>query len=488
MDLIESIDHWGREYPGRAAHISGANVLTYGELQRQSNKLAAHLSRALPANQAPIAVLGHKHNEMLVGFIGSLKAGHPYIPLDASLPSQRVRNTLETARASLLSVEHIGELLKDDGVPAETEMARLGPDDLWYIIFTSGSTGEPKGVMITRGCLESFLDWTLEEQQFRATGEIFLNQAPFSFDLSVMDLYSSLATGGTLFSIAQDEIAEPRRLFDTLGRSGISVWVSTPSFARMCLMQPTFSRDMLPYVRKFWFCGETLAPEVAAELLRRFPTAEVWNTYGPTEATVATTSIQITEELVARHNPLPVGRVKPGSRIVIRDENSLVVEPGGRGEIVIAGPNVGLGYVHRPDLTDRVFLDLNSQRAYRTGDAGHFEGDLLFFEGRMDFQIKLHGYRIELGDIESNIHRLQDIQDAVVVPAVRNGRAEYLVAFAILKGKPEGADFEVSQRLRQELAGHLPDYMVPRRFVILTEFPTTANGKVDRQKLAGTIP
>jgi len=155
-----------------------------------------------------------------------------------------------------------------------------------------------------------------------------------------MDLYSSLATGGALFSIPQEEISEPRRLFETLGASGITVWISTPSFARMCLMQPNFQRQMLPHVRKFWFCGETLAPEVAAELLRRFPGAEVWNTYGPTEATVATTSVQITEEVIARHNPLPVGQAKPASRIVICDENDQPVATGGRGEIIIAGANV----------------------------------------------------------------------------------------------------------------------------------------------------
>ena len=136
---------------------------------------------------------------------------------------------------------------------------------------------------------------------------MFLNQAPFSFDLSVMDLYSSLATGGTLFSITQEQVAEPRRLFEALAGSGVTVWVSTPSFARMCLMQPTFASPMLPEVRKFWFCGETLAPEIAAELLRRFPRAEVWNTYGPTEATVATTSIQVTNSVLDRYNPLPVG-------------------------------------------------------------------------------------------------------------------------------------------------------------------------------------
>jgi D-alanine--poly(phosphoribitol) ligase subunit 1 len=317
---------------------------------------------------------------------------------------------------------------------------------------------------------------------------VFLNQAPFSFDLSVMDLYSSLATGGTLFSITPEDVAQPRRLFDSLAASGVTVWVSTPSFARMCLMQPTFGARMLPTVGKFWFCGETLAPEIAAELLRRFPSAEVWNTYGPTEATVATTSLQITASVLDQYNPLPVGRPKPGSRLLVRDEAGRPVPAGAKGEIVIAGANVALGYVNRPDLTARLFADLDGQRAYRTGDAGHFEGDLLFFEGRLDFQIKLHGYRIELGDIEANIHKLGDVQDAVVIPVMRDDRAEYLVAFAILKSESTETEFALSQRLREQLSSQLPEYMVPRRFVVVKEFPTTPNGKVDRKRLAQALP
>ena len=486
MDLIALIDRWGLDLPDRPAHFNHRGVMTYSELLVRSNAVASSFARDLPADRTPVAILGHKEHEMLVGFVASIKSGHPYIPLDSSLPAPRIESIVESAGSVLYSVEQI-EALQAEGDAAAPRPVRVGQDDLWYIIFTSGSTGEPKGVMITRACLESFVSWTLAEQRFGTGQEVFLNQAPFSFDLSVMDLYSSLASGGTLFSITQDEIAAPRKLFDTLGTSGVTVWVSTPSFARMCLMQPNFDQAMLPKARKFWFCGETLAPEVAAELTRRFPGAEVWNTYGPTEATVATTSIQITPDVLARFNPLPVGRVKPGSRVSIRDQDDRLVPAGSRGEIVIAGPNVGLGYFRRPDLTDRAFLEIDGQRAYRTGDAGHFENDLLFFEGRLDFQIKLHGYRIELGDIESNLHKLSDIRDAVVLPAMRDGRAEYLVAFAILKVQQHAGDFETSQRLRRELAEHLPDYMVPRKFVFLPEFPTTPNGKVDRQKLAQSI-
>ncbi len=487
MDLIERMDRWGQRYPERAAHISGGQVLTYRELAETSGRLAHHLAATLPEPRSPVAVLGHKQKEMLIAFVGCIKSGHPYVPLDASLPPRRITAILEAAHATLLTVDQINGILNTAPVHAPPSLDILGLGDVWYIIFTSGSTGDPKGVMISRGSLEHFVTWILEEQSFREGHEIFLNQAPFSFDLSVMDLYSSLATAGTLYSVTQAEIGEPRLLFDSLGKSDMSVWVSTPSFARFCLMQPNFAQAMLPRVRKFWFCGETLAPEIAAELLRRFPEAEVWNTYGPTEATVATTSIKVTQPVIAAHSPLPVGRVMPGTRVLIHDENSMPVSGSERGQIVIAGPNVSLGYVNRPDLSARAFFELDGERAYRTGDWGHFENDLLFFEGRIDFQIKLHGYRIEIGDIESNLRGLKDVQDAVVMPAMRNGQAEYLVAFTILNGPPPASEFGMAQQLRRQLAEHLPEYMVPRKIVFLAEFPATANGKVDRNQLARVI-
>ena len=488
MDLIERIHQWGQLAPDRAAHIAEGRSLTYAQLASQSDAVAAHLLACLPADGSPVAVFGHKQIEMLTGFIGCVKSKHPYIPLDNSLPDHRVQAIMEAAGASmLLTPEKIGEIVRETHSAAAISRCELGADDPWYVIFTSGSTGDPKGVVITRGCLESFVDWILNEQGFKERGEVYLNQAPFSFDLSVMDLYSSLATGGTLFSLTKDEMTDFKALYRAFERSEISVWVSTPSFARLCLMDASFGEGNLPAIRKFWFCGETLAPEVAAGLLKRFPKAEVWNTYGPTEATVATTSIRITPEVIAAYSPLPVGRPKPGSTIAIHDPQGNPVAAGQRGEIIIAGANVSPGYIRRPDLTAQAFFELGGQRAYHTGDSGHFQDDLLFFDGRMDFQIKLHGYRIEIGDVEANLHALPDVQDAVVLPSMKNGQADHLVAFIILKEKTK-SDFETMRQLKSELAGRVPDYMIPRRFVFLNEFPSTTNGKVNRRKLAEMIP
>ena len=191
-----------------------------------------------------------------------------------------------------------------------------------------------------------------------------------------------------------------------MAQSGVTTWVSTPSFAQMCLIERTFAEPMLPSLRRFLFCGETLAPETASQLLERFPKAQVWNTYGPTEATVATTSILVDRAVLEKFPTLPVGRSMPGTRIAILDDKG-VPRAGGRArrdrhrrpecQPRLPGPR-------RPDA--KAFYTYEGQRAYRTGDWGRDREGLVFFEGRMDSQVKVNGYRIELGDLEANLRAL----------------------------------------------------------------------------------
>ena len=485
MHLLDRIARWADRTPARPAHLASGRCLTYADLRRHSDALAAALADALPDDRSPVAVVGHKEPEMLVGFLGAVKAGHPYVPIDTSLPAQRIERILALAQAGLvLRSADIARLSEGDAAPPGH---RLAPDDPYYIIFTSGSTGEPKGVVITLGNLTSFVDWMVGEQAPAEGAEVYLNQAPFSFDLSVMDLYLSLTTGGTLFSLTRDDIANPRQLYQTLAASGTTVWVSTPSFAQMCLAERRFDATMLPGVRRFLFCGETLAADLAAHLLDRFPQAQVWNTYGPTEATVATTSVRVDRAVLARYPDLPVGYPKPGSQILVVDEAGQPVPPGERGEVVIVGPNVSPGYLGRPDLNARVFQPVGGRPAYRTGDRGYLQEGLLFFEGRLDNQVKLHGYRVELGDVEAHLRGLPLVRDAVVTPLVKRGKAEALVAFVILAEPPTEPVFELTQRLRRALAERLPAYMVPGKFRYLDAFPLTANGKADRRALAETL-
>jgi D-alanine--poly(phosphoribitol) ligase subunit 1 len=485
MDILDAIDRAARDFPEKVAHLSGDRTLTYRALKKDSDALAAHFAECFPGDKSPVAIIGHKEPEMLVGFLAAVKSGRPYVPIDVSIPAQRAERIVQSSGAvATLTPPQISALSRQQwtGRPV-----RLDRDDPFYIIYTSGSTGEPKGVVITLECLTTFLDWMLAEQELQEASETFLNQAPFSFDLSVMDLYLSLATAGTLFSIGKEEITNPKKLYAAFGGSAITSWVSTPSFAQMCLVERGFGRAMLPQVRRFLFCGETLAPETASQLLDRFPDAEVWNTYGPTEATVACASVRVTREVLTRYSPLPIGLPMPRAKVFVANANAEPIAAGDRGEIVIAGANVSPGYLGRHDLTGASFFHLDGLRAYRTGDWGRIQDGFLFFEGRMDGQVKVNGYRIELGDLEENLRILPDVADAVVLPVIRKGAAESLAAFVVLVERGQESEFELGIRLRAQLAERVPAYMLPRKFIFYDTFPITANGKTDRRMLATAI-
>ena len=527
--LSEKIHDWAIKCPDRVAHRHADAALTYAALESGSNSAALWLhelnkARGI-ARQTPVVVYGHKESEMLVLFIACIKAGHPYIPVDSSVPTERLRQIITASGAQMvLSPQRVPEEIVSTEVIIE-EMISLGGrdsifnkyplevppstwqvqlDEVYYIIYTSGSTGVPKGVQITLRALESFLNWVNSAYQPEERNEVFLNQAPFSFDLSVMDLYMSLSTGGTLWSINKDQIANPKELFASFGASGISYWVSTPSFAEVCLMDPSFKDPLLPLIKRFLFCGEILTHDCATKLTQRFPRAAVENLYGPTEATVAVTTLTITPDILSAFNPLPVGRVKPDALVLICDTNKLTagilsgkgtlplrpeaLPEGEAGELIIAGPNVSVGYLNNSEQTASAFFNWQENgvtwKAYRTGDAGLFKNGLLFYQGRLDFQIKLHGYRIELGEIEENLRRIPMIDNAVVLPIERRGKVEYLQAFITL-GKPVEDEFKAILALRETLREHLPEYMIPRRFKFLEKMPMTPNGKADRRALLG---
>lgn len=485
MHLLDQFAEHVRNTPQKAAHISDAQQITYAELAARSDALAAWLDAELGEKRCPVAILGHKEPEMLVTFLAAVKTGRPYVPIDQSTPAARVDRVMEVSGAGVrLTPEQVAGISL--GAPYQAAR-RVEGNDPFYVLFTSGSTGEPKGVVITLANLNHYLAWMRGAHHFEIGGEVFLNHAPFTFDLSVHDIYLALSTGGTLFSLTKETATDLRKLFETLRNSGATQWMSTPSFAQMCMIEKGFSEQMLPSARRFFFCGETLAPETAAQMLERFPNAEIWNTYGPTEATIAVTEVAVTRELIQQHNPLPIGRVMPGTSILIRGEDGQPVPEGERGEIVIAGPNVSPGYLNRPDLTEKAFAPLGETRAYRTGDWGRDRGGMVFCEGRMDNQIKLHGHRIELGDMESNLRALEEVADAVVLPVKKGDRVDSVAAFVVLSGPKQGSDFEQAAALKTKLGEHVPPYMIPRKFIFLESFPMNANGKADRKKLAETL-
>ena len=504
MNLIDIIDNYGIDNGSSTAHICGNSKLTYEELLIKSNALAAYLIKEYGDDKTPIAVYGHKQHEMVIAFLACVKSGHAYIPIDSSLPKERAKDIIESSKTKLVfnianselsfnkttvkGLEQIKELIDENIGNIPSKQYAVKQEDVYYIIYTSGSTGKPKGVQITLSCLESFVSWGRGLCKGSLNkNTVFMNQAPFSFDLSVMDLYLSLASGAALFSIDKLMISNLKLLFENLKTSGISIWVSTPSFVEMCLADKSFNEELLPNLSLFLFCGETLPNSCVAKLHDRFIKASVINTYGPTEATVAITSVKVTKEINETISPLPVGKVKSDCKILILDEAGEELTDGEKGEIAIVGESVSIGYYKNKPMTEKVFstyeINGDEKRRYKTGDEGYLKDGMLYYSGRIDFQIKLNGFRIELEDIENNLRKVEIIKNAVVIPVLKEGKIQYLASAVVLNREIDEKEFKIVVMIKNELKKFLPEYMIPRKIVIKDSLPMTTNGKVNRKIL-----
>lgn len=509
--LIE-IEKLCRSCPDHIAYMNRNETLTYRELWERSDALADWLLQqsANKGPDTPILVYGHLEPLMPVCFLACMKAGRAYVPVDSSLPDKRVEQILLSSGADfMLSPAMIpsGCLTEDVCVADSTQDGRISIHEITsgsrhksmsyqsagltaersiYVIYTSGSTGNPKGVPISYNNLLSFTNWMKSDFPFLKE-DVVLNQAPFSFDLSVMGVYPAWLAGAAVWAADRELIARPKLLFDAFRHSELSVWISTPSFADLCLMEPSFSHQMLPRLRLFLFCGEMLPAGTVRKLMERFPGTRIVNTYGPTEATVAVTSIVVDKELLADYSQLPVGYCKPDCKIRIWDEEEREVREGEKGEIVICGPSVGKGYLANPEMTAKSFRsihdpELGYTNAYKTGDLGYLQNGLLFCCGRIDFQIKLHGYRIELEEIEFRLRELTGVKAGAVVPHWKDGVCDYLSAYLVPDGWPEG-EADAIGRWRTQLGELLPAYMLPRTIRLRTSLPINGNGKLDRRRL-----
>lgn len=501
----------------RAFFNARGQQLTYGELEAQANSLASFLHESF-STQQPVALIGHKEPEMLVGMIAAMKAGFAYVPLDSSLPSQRILGILgqlgdaviiEAGPDSLVGLsEEAREASEDDPLDSEHVVTHAqlkeiiskpvdSVDSSWsvkgtdphYILFTSGSTGTPKGVVQparSMDCTYRYFSRFIPEGEQHA----FFNRAHYSFDLSIFDLAIALPFGHSLFALTEDVEDSLAASFDALHEADPALWVSTPSYLDMCLVDPAFSPELLPSLKSVVVCGETLHNTTARRLHERFPDVALYNTYGPTEAQGAITDVLITPELANAEGALPVGSISPFNELWIVDkETRKRLDEGERGEVVIAGGTIATGYFGRDDLTARAFGVTMSDSGkelpyYFTGDEGYVDEDgQLHFLGRLDLQVKVNGYRIELEEIEETLKKTDEVLHSCVVPVERHGSNVALTAHVVVRdGIPE--DRATTKLLKEKLKETLPVYMIPRTFVYHDALPSNANGKIDRKALA----
>ena len=497
-NLIQTIDRFGETEPNRLVYNEKNRAYTFGELKKYSDQVALYLHENVQRGQA-VVVYGALEFEMLVCFLGASKAGNPYIPIDAHTPIERIEMILNVSEPTVIfSIDEWPEVQTATTVCSLTtvhtifegqkpivKMNSVTADETYYIIFTSGTTGIPKGVQISHDNLVSFVEWVIEDFAI-VEGMRFLAQAPYSFDLSVMSLYPALASGGSLTPLSKTVINDFKKLFACLPQLNIDVWVSTPSFMDICLMEPTFDGVHVPQLKRMLFCGEELPKVTAKKLLTRFPETAIFNTYGPTEATVAISGVQITEELMEHYNRVPIGYIKEDTTVYIMEGNQEV--PSDQvGEIIIAGPSVSKGYINNLEKTQAAFFDYKGQPAYHTGDAGKLIDKMLIYDGRIDFQIKMHGYRIELEDIDHHLMEVSYVKQATVVPKCQNHKVQQLVAYVVAYPNEFDKEFKLTKAIKNELSNSVMDYMIPQKYIYVEQLPLTSNGKIDRKRLINEV-
>ena len=491
-DVIKKIDAIATSDPDRIAYDYLGQTNTYGDLKKRSDAWAYKIASLDIPDKAPIMIWGGQNFEMVASFLGCVKSGHAYIPIASYSNAERLTMIQDVSKSEVvLAIDELPDIdlngvqvVKPDEVEDGNydidEKNFVEDDDNFYIIFTSGTTGKPKGVQISHKNLLSFVNWELTDFDLPENPS-FLAQAPYSFDLSVMSLYPALVAGGKLVVLPHDVTQNFAQLFATLPKLQFNVWVSTPSFAQMCFLDRTFDGEHHPDLTHFLFCGEELPHSEAAMLKKKFPNSHIFNTYGPTETTVAVTQVEITDEVLEKYDRLPIGRAKEDTRITI--DTSKGDKPG-EGEIIIEGPSVSKGYMNNPEKTEAAFFKKDGDKylSYRTGDAGFFDGDMLFYRGRIDFQIKFNGYRIELEEINFYLTKNDLVRYGVAAPKYnKDHTVKQIVAEIELKDgvRRKYSDAELTKLIREDLAKNVMPYMIPQRYVYRDALPISQNGKVD---------
>ncbi|MCY7861808.1 lichenysin non-ribosomal peptide synthetase LicA [Bacillus haynesii] len=498
MTLHGLFEQKAADHPEKTAVVYEGQKLSYRELNEQSNRLASALRRRGIGPDAPAAIVMERSERVLTAMLGVLKAGGAYVPIDPAFPEERIRFMLEDSKAkavitdSGLTFETAETVQFSEALSESRENGNLssaaGAGHLAYIIYTSGTTGRPKGVMIEHRQVHHLVRGLQQDIGTYDQDDLKLALlAPFHFDASVQQIFTSLLLGQTLYIVPKKTVSDGRALSAYYRRHQIDVTDCTPAHLQLLTAADDLSGVKL---RHMLVGGEALSRVATERLLQLFAeTAEsvpaVTNVYGPTETCVDASSFTMTNRTDLQYDTayVPIGSPIGNNRFYILDENGALLPDGVEGELYIAGDGVGRGYLNLPDMTADKFLEdpfVPGGLMYRTGDAARWLPDgTVDFIGRKDDQVKIRGYRIELGEIESVLQGAPAVGKAVVLTRHETGGSLEVCAYVVPK---QGEKIHL-QVLREHLSKHLPDYMIPSCFVELDEIPLTASGKVDRKAL-----
>ncbi|MBE9224383.1 amino acid adenylation domain-containing protein [Phormidium sp. LEGE 05292] len=469
--------------PAQIALVFESQSLTYQQLNQKANQLAHYLIQNHQIQpDTLIGICVERSFEMIIGILAILKAGGAYLPIDPYYPPERIQFMLEDSSASILLTQSFIEnklplkiscklICLDSeifsGESTKNPPSQTKPENLAYLIYTSGSTGKPKGVMIEHRGLTNFVLAWLQIFQIQPHNH-FLQLASFSFDMSMAEIAPTLVAGACLYLAKKDTLLNTQSLVNLLATSKISHFIVPPSV--LSLLPP----DALPDLQTVIVGGEACSAELIKEWT---PGRQFWNGYGPTETTIC----NVIYLCQPNDKKPPIGKPFSNVRLYILDAQNQPLPPGIPGELCIAGVGLARGYLHRPDLTKEKFLEVDvfgkTEQIYKTGDLAKWnsEGNIECL-GRIDAQIKLRGFRIEIGEIESSLLQHPSVKEAVVT-LYKTENNQSLIAYIT------GISNDLAAELKNYLKSRLPDYMIPAQIIVLDELPLTPNGKIDRQAL-----
>ncbi len=481
--------------PDAEAVVYGSERSTYSELNARSNRLARFLRRQGVGLDTRVGICVQRSTDLVVGLLGILKAGGAYVPLDPQYPKERLAFMLDDSGVALLLTQKallakLAELparvvCLDGGLEdvaresAENLGVQATGDDLAYVTYTSGSTGRPKGVEVRH---EGVLRLVLEADYAQlGPEETLLQLAPVTFDASTLEIWGALLVGGRCV-LYPHRLPTARELGEVVRKEGVTTLFLTTSLFNAVVDEDAGALRGLTHLMTG---GEVLSVPHVRRALAVLPGTRLTNAYGPTENTTFTTCYPIPSSLDESVTSIPIGRPIANTRVYVLDEGMLPVPVGVTGELYVGGDGVGRGYLGRPELTAEKFVPdpfapTAGGRLYRTGDRVRFlrDGNLEFL-GRTDAQVKVRGFRVEPGEIETVLLRLDGVREAAVVVREDHVGDRRLVAYMTVTG---GRTLESSD-LRGYLKERLPDHMVPSAFVVVERLPLTPNGKLDKKAL-----
>ena len=482
-NVTEWLDRTAERFPDKTALVDEAGALTFRTYREKALAVAGRLVSEGVGPGAPIVVYLEKSVKVLVSFLGIAYSGNFYSPIDVEMPASRVEKILEIFRPRMVittaelkeqfsSFGYGGEyLLYEDIHPSGTDEETVRPvadrildTDLLYVLFTSGSTGTPKGVGIQHRAVIDYTDWVTED--FGITAEdSFGNQAPFYFDNSILDIYSTLKTGAALYIIPSRLFANSILLLEYLKERRITTWVPT-ALIMAAQLRALKKVDMTGTLKRVLFCGEVMPNKELNRWRAALPDITYANLYGPTEITDACTFYRV-DRAFSDEEALPIGKPMRNTEILLLDEENRLMGPedsGVTGELCVRGTCLSVGYYGNPEKTREAFVqnplhDRYEEKIYRTGDLAAYNqyGELVYI-GRKDFQITHLGYRIELGEIETAVSSLKGIDRCCCVYDQKHSRIVLFVTSGREIARPE---------LHERLSGLLPEYMIPEKVVRL---------------------